>query len=338
MLLVLLALPHAGQATDETSGGISGGEIVTLRETWTDAARSDRSIPVTIRHPRSSPGSWPLIVFSHGLGGTRDGYVYLAEHWARQGYLVVSVQHIGSDDSVWRGKARPMDAMVQATRDPDNILNRPRDVSFVIDRMLQLNADPKSPFHGRVAVDRIGVAGHSFGAYTTLAVGGQALMPAAGGKPVSLVDSRVKAIIPMSAPADAKRAAKFKMFEPIAIPALHMTGTKDDSPVGGTSAAERRIPFDQMHRADNYLLTFKDGDHAVFSDHRGGVRARTRDTKRDRRFQRIILESSTRFWDAYLRNDADALRWLKDDEGFRKTVGDQGTVEVKPAAFPLTPG
>ena len=39
-----------------------------------------------------------MIVFSHGLGGTRDGYEYLGRHWASYGYVSVHLQHKGSDD------------------------------------------------------------------------------------------------------------------------------------------------------------------------------------------------------------------------------------------------
>ena len=56
-----------------------------------------------------------------------------------------------------------------------------------------------------------------------------------------------------------------KAFAGIRIPCLHMTGTLDDSPIGETKAAERRLPFDHIRGADQYLITFIGGDHMIFS-------------------------------------------------------------------------
>src|SRR5437879_1749818 len=65
-----------------------------------DAAR-DRDLPLRVYLPtNTAPG--PVILFSHGLGGSRTGSVFLGEHWAARGYVAVFVQHPGSDDSVWR--------------------------------------------------------------------------------------------------------------------------------------------------------------------------------------------------------------------------------------------
>ena len=66
---------------------------------WTDAARN-REVPVKIYYPKDGAGTCPLIVFSHGLGGSREGYEYLGRHWASHGYVSVHVQHKGSDTEV----------------------------------------------------------------------------------------------------------------------------------------------------------------------------------------------------------------------------------------------
>ena len=52
-----------------------------------------------------------------------------------------------------------------------------------------------------------------------------------------------------------------------------MTGTKDSSPIGETTPEERRVPFDHTNGADQFLITFKDGDHMIFSG-RGRMRGR----------------------------------------------------------------
>jgi len=77
---------------------------------WTDAKRS-RTVPVKIYFPSPARTSCPLIILSHGLGGSRQGYRYLGEHWATHGYISLHVQHPGSDESAWKGQPRPLSSM-----------------------------------------------------------------------------------------------------------------------------------------------------------------------------------------------------------------------------------
>src|SRR5439155_6559666 len=130
-LLFLAAEPQpapCGQADPD--------EIETIKLDWKDAKR-DRDVPVLIYAPRSGAGPFPVIVFSHGLGGSRDGYAYLGRHWASHGYVSVHLQHLGSDNAVWEG-AQPSEIM-QRLRDSamnlENAANRPKDVSFAIDEL-----------------------------------------------------------------------------------------------------------------------------------------------------------------------------------------------------------
>ena len=134
--------------------------------TWHDASRN-RDVPARIYAPTSG-GPYPVIIFSHGLGGSDKGYSYLGEYWAAHGYISVHVQHIGSDSAVlW-----PPGNMQRAMKNVDNYINRPKDISFAIDQVTALNAAP-GPWHGRFDLNWIGVAGHSFGAYTTMAIAGR---------------------------------------------------------------------------------------------------------------------------------------------------------------------
>ncbi len=103
----------------------------------------------------AAPARLPLILLSHGSGGTSTDLCWLAEHLAGQGYLVAAVEHVGNrygDDSpegfiaVWR---------------------RPPDVSRLLDALL---VDPR--LGARVDAGRIGAAGFSAGGYTVLALAG----------------------------------------------------------------------------------------------------------------------------------------------------------------------
>jgi len=293
---------------------------------WHDAKR-DRDVPVKVYLPRGKGGPWPVIVFSHGLGGSRDGYEYLGRHWAGHGYVSVHLQHLGSDTAVWKGKADPMGAMRKAVTNLDAAIQRPADVTFAIDRLTELGAAKDGPLAGRLDLERIGMAGHSFGAWTTLAVAGQVFV----GRSPRFRDGRVKAAIPMSAP-PAKPWQRPKAYRAIRIPLFHMTGTRDTSPITDATAEERRIPFDRIDGAEQYLLTFTGGDHMVFSGRprvMGGG-------ENDQRFQNLILQATTAFWDAYLWGDAAAKAWLAGG-GFQAVLGEAGTFEMKHPKTPPTP-
>lgn len=314
VLLSLAAIAIHANPISQTSA------VSIARFTWHDAKR-ERDVPVKIYSPSTNLARFPVIIFSHGLGGTRDTYEYLGRYWASHGYFVVHLQHLGSDDAVWRdaGLFGGMSAMRKAVADPRNAINRPKDVSFVIDELERLNRE-KSPYQQQLDLDRIGVGGHSFGAYTALAVAGQIFTP--GANPNSaLADARVKAVIPMSAPVPANKRRLDESYANVRIPCFHMTGTKDTSPIGDTRPEERRLPFDHCRNSDQFLLTFKNGDHMIFSG-RG-----SRPSRQERKFQELICESSTAFWNAYLRNDGKFKMWLTNE--FTIALGANGTFETK---------
>jgi len=101
-----------------------------------------------------------------------------------------------------------------------------------------------------------------------------------------------------------------------------MTGTEDDSPVGDTKAEERRIPFDHSKGSDEFLVTFKDGDHMIFS----GRLAEARGPRKGRRISKADLPRLDRLWDAYLKGDENAKSWFT-GSGFESALKDQGKFE-----------
>lgn len=295
-------------------------EVLVASEDWLDSKRA-RKVPVKIYAPKSGAGPFPIVIFSHGLGGSREGYEYLGQYWAAHGYVSVHLQHAGSDDGVWKdaGVGERMEAMRRATTQPRNAIDRVRDVSFAIDELTLLNAT-NSAWRGRLDLTRIGVAGHSFGAHTTLATAGAVYSSGLSG--LNGADARVKAVIPMSAPVPASKATLDEVYAGIKIPCLHMTGTEDNSPIGDTKATERRLPFDHCANSDQFLVTFTGGDHAIFSG-----RGRWRGGAKDAAFQELICQSSLAFWDAYLRGDTQAKEWLTTK--FKDALGKEGVFEVK---------
>jgi predicted dienelactone hydrolase len=265
-----------------------------------DAARH-RDLPVRIYLPTNTTPE-PVVLFSHGLGGTRAGSVFLGEHWAARGYVAVFLQHPGSDDSVWKDKPKSqrLRAMNQAAS-LENFLLRAADVPAVINQLEIWNADKTNFLFGRLDLKRIGMSGHSFGAVTTEAVSGETF-PLDGQK---LTDSRITAAIAFS-PSSPKDGTAEKTFAAVKIPWLLMTGTKDVAPIGGQDVASRLKVYPALHNAPKYEVVLFNAEHSVFTD-----RALPGEREpRNPNHHRVILALSTAFWDAYLRGDPAALAWL----------------------------
>jgi predicted dienelactone hydrolase len=325
VLLFSTALVSAALAAETNYHATKGSfEVSTLRIEWHDKKR-DRDVPVKIYYPKDASGPFPVIIFSHGLGGSRDGYTYLGNEWASHGYVSVHVQHHGSDTAVWMNASN---CGLQDAMKPQNASNRVVDIYFAISQLEGMNKE-SGPLQGKLDLQHIGVAGHSYGAWTTLVVGGQRITSDVGHEHRTVIpfrDPRIKAIIPMSSPVPGKLRLD-EIYGSIQLPCLHMTGTLDDSPVAETKAADRRIPYDHMtgEVADEYLLTFNGGDHMVFSGRLSHLGSRA---EHDHIFQKYIKEASTAFWDAYLKNNKSAKEWLADGE-FKKALGKEGTFEMK---------
>src|ERR1035441_9611950 len=151
-----------------------------LELTVHDAIRN-RDIPLRVYVPAGN-GSAPVILFSHGLGGSRAGSAFLGEHWAARGYVAVFLQHRGSDESVWKNEPMQdrMRAMNQAAS-LDNFLLRVQDVPAVLNQFEIWNTAKTNCLAGRLDMKKVGMSGHSFGAVTTEAVSGETL-PVGGQK------------------------------------------------------------------------------------------------------------------------------------------------------------
>jgi len=324
-LLLAMLWSSAAVCGEQPAGefGASPGPFVvdTVRYEWVDRARN-RPVPVRIYYPKTGDGPFPVIIFSHGLGRTCEQYVYLGRHWASHGFVSVHPQHKGSDANVWRHAIiRPL-ALRRAAQNPKNALDIAPDISFVIDQLEKINRE-EPPLKGRLNTSRVGMAGHSFGAFATLAVAGRVFV-GADGKKYTLADDRVKAGIIMSCSAPLRSQRREDSFAQIAIPCLHMTGTKDTSALGLTTRQDRRVPYDGIDGADQYLITFQGGDSAIFDDHQRVYGSGTKDAL----FHDLIRATSTAFWQAYLADDARAKAWMK-GQGFPSLLARNGTLERK---------
>lgn len=286
--------------------------VLLARGIFADEARDGRVVPWKLYHPENPDGEMlPLVVWSHGLGGSRDGAGFLARHIAAHGYYVLHIQHPGTDSSLWEGKpGHPWDVIRNTHIPREATLARFRDVPFVLDRFQDYAAqNPK--IAGGVDFNRIGMSGHSFGAMTTQVMAGQ-LFPAQDGTLLDLRDTRFRAGI-LYSPVPVRHLTErtdAEIYGPIAIPLFHMTGTEDESPVEGFGADLRQIIF-EYGAGPAYLLELAGGDHMVYV----GSRGKLADNPKRGEHETIIKAGALAFWDAFLKDYAAARDWL-DHGGF----------------------
>jgi predicted dienelactone hydrolase len=206
-------------------------------------------VPITeipaYRDVARADGRFPLVVFSHGNQGIRIQSLYFYGHLASHGYVVAAPDHHGNTfiDSLG------------GTIDPNVFVNRPLDMSFLIDELLQLDAAPSGLFSEAIDADKIGASGHSFGGYTTFALATQPLL----GPPP---DPRVKAIFPQ---APAAAGLSDEAFGALTIPTLIVGGAIDETTPFDT---DQQRPFDLLPpgAAVVGLAKVTGGGHFTFSN------------------------------------------------------------------------
>jgi dienelactone hydrolase len=231
---------------------------------WIDSARS-RTVPARLHWPTNiAPGSRvPLIVFSHGMGGSRRGYTYLGRYWAARGIASLHVQHAGSDSSLWAGNPLGVVDRLQRAAHESEALGRARDLSFALDRLLSSGA---GPYGAQIDRRRIVVAGHSYGANTALIAVGARVMRE--GQWVEARESRFAAAIVISAPPFYGEPDLASVLSKITVPSLHVTATNDVIQIPGyySPAADRLTVFNAMATPRKLLAVFEGGSHSMFTD------------------------------------------------------------------------
>ena len=268
--------------------------------------RRARDLPIRVYLPAAKTPA-AVILFSHGLGGSRTGNEYLGDHWAARGYVAVFLQHPGSDDALWKDQALEQRAGALqgavGAAGLENFLLRVQDVHAVLDQLERWNMAAGHVLAGRLDLKRVGMSGHSFGAVTTQAVSGQTFPMGKG-----FTDSRIKAAVLMS-PSPPRRGDPAQAFGAVRIPWMVLTGTKDNSPkwLGlDTDAAARQRVFPALPAGGKYELVLDGAEHSAFGD-----RELPGETGRHNpNHHRAILAVTTAFWDACLRDDAAAKQWL----------------------------
>ena len=244
-----------------------------------------RVIPIDVHWSRDPQG--PLVVLSHGFGADRYFLDYLAKHLASHGLTVVSVEHPGSN----------VQALLDLPIDPEiaespsrllpasEFLDRPRDVSFVLDTLADISQG-NSFYRDVFNTEDVTIIGHSLGGYTGLALAGatldlrslqsfcQNIQPlvispadwlqcAAVDLPeqvADLSDDRIKQVMAMN-PLVGRLFGEAGLSE-VTVPTLLLTGTQDNVT---PTLNQQLAPFTQLS-GPKYLLAVIGGTHLSVGD------------------------------------------------------------------------
>lgn len=317
-----VAINGPGGAPPPSQSGAIISSSASFSQTRYAASGALRSVtvPVFLYAPANAPANYPLIVWSHG-GLASPQNVELVEFWVSQGYIVAAPAHADSSEQRNSGGS----AGLAGTSDSFSFVNRAADVSMVLDRVVDLEAFLPPGY----AIDetRAAVAGHSFGALTAMEILGAdwTLSPNTSNDAFSasviadgtVPDERFDAGIFVS-PAGNEQGYGLTNFNNVDRPFVALTGTRDSGPPPPNEFPSGfRDRYDVFSSSENDGIGADDGvndrgqylvvlDNATHFDYLGN----------NNRYDPIVRDFTTRFWDGFLGGDSAALAPLNDPAAF----------------------
>jgi predicted esterase len=294
--IVMAGLAGSGAAAASPSFSVGQFEVGTMTQVLIDTSRSTaawgsqpemptRALTTTILYPATKPAPaaplpsvpdhggapYPLIVFSHGLGASPQDYLPLLKSWASAGYVVAAPLFPLTSSATPGGP------------DAGDVVNQPKDVSYVIGAVQADSAAPTGTLAGLVDPKEVGVAGHSNGAVTTLGLIANTCCH----------DPRVKAAVVMAGTTVGFPSGQYDYGH--TPPLLLVHGTADEL-IPYRSAP---IVYDDV-LGPKGLLTITGGSH----ESAAGLLSPS---------SAVVVRTTTDFFDAYLRGDASAVGRMKTD-------------------------
>lgn len=298
-------------------------ELVAMPD-LTDAARNNRRVPVKVHLPVGD-GPFPVVLISHGAGGDWDSHYAQAQHLASHGFVVFCLEHVGSNTERLKSSRRPLQDLLAMTSDAGEVLGRPRDVRFALDRAAEWQRT-HAKLRGKLDLQRVALMGHSFGAATTMMVCGMrpaldwlrpTVSPGRGLGP-DLRDARVKCGVALSPQGVGEPFFLKESFGSLAVPLLGISGSQDRQQ-GNLPAENRRQAFALWPAGAHKLVWLANAKHIDFYDSTGLARPMLPSaTRRD--VQDICRVATLFFLSGQLKGDTETAARLT-TEGLAPWIG-----------------
>eukprot|EP01107_Rhizomastix_libera_P002891 TRINITY_DN1500_c0_g1_i1.p1 TRINITY_DN1500_c0_g1~~TRINITY_DN1500_c0_g1_i1.p1 ORF type:complete len:332 (-),score=65.41 TRINITY_DN1500_c0_g1_i1:232-1227(-) len=213
----------------------------------------------------------PPIIVSHPLGGSRKALASYCKALANEGFLVVALQHAGSDSSIKSEvstRQQLVEKISELSRSDETLENVVNDITFAYEDLVRCGTTLSSVFCDRVDLSKgFGIIGQSFGARAALVAAGELFKGKSDLKHGSL---RACALLSPSAPEGEDEASLASLYANVDTAALlHITGTLDLDPIRtDLHPSERLLPFQNINSTTQYLLNVTNATHAVV----GGIK------------------------------------------------------------------
>ena len=272
----------------------------------------DRRIPIKVHFPKEK-GPFPVLIVSHGAGGNWDANYAQARHLATHGYVALCLEHVGSNTATIKRRFQFLKNLRAMLKDSNEVLGRPKDVSFAIDQAEKWN-ESHLTLKGKMDLEKIGIIGHSYGAYTTLASCGMRpvldglkpeVSPGTGLGP-DLRDPRIDCGVALSPQGPGSWAFNEKSYGTLAVPTLGISGTLDKQMEA--PPADRKEGFKYWPKGGNYLVWIEGAEHTAFSDNTGSKLRGMRNSASRAGVQPVSRAASLLFFNAHLKQKKEELK------------------------------
>lgn len=309
-----------------------------------DAARSkDLRVKVRVPSPRvadKGEAKYPMVVFSHGLGGSKDVFGELCDHLCSWGYVVVCPSHADSIQERRRAgeKVNRANAFDIKQMDAKGRLNRVLDCKFIVDSIPTL--EEKIPEikgkdgKGRIDTSKLAVAGHSAGAYTAQLLGGMKIAQVGVLRDQVLVEPRFKAVVVISGGGVNKLGIKETAWSEVKNPWLVITGSMDVASISSETPETRQHPFKYAKGTDKggqpaYLLFIEGSTHSSYAGKETSGLFGEKPTTSIKVIQDCVASSVLAFLDGYVKGQKAGTEYLAKGDPIAKLSGGKAKLEKK---------
>jgi dienelactone hydrolase len=291
-----------------------------------DAARH-AEIHVRLLFPKTA-GRFPVIVFSPDNRDSRECCEALVRDWASHGYAIIQFTRAEVLRTEKRANSVQTVRFNRAIRDRaggPQPGTRALDVTSVIDSLADLQT--RFPgLRGKFDSAHIGVAGNAAGAVAAEAIAG-ALLELPGQSRSNLADPRVRAVVCISPQGPGQSGLTEQSFDQLILPYLGVTGDRDTAPAKFAAAAWHKAPFQRSQPGEKYeLFVHGDEETSIVSERPMALGDSSENAKPTGSMASHIHAATVAFWDAYLKHDIAAKRYLQSD-GLQKTSHGALTLE-----------